>query len=637
MNSNSSSVGPGQNLSRRTTWLILCAFFAFLIIVGRLWFLQVIHGDRFFQTSTHNIVQEIDVKSSRGRIYDAHGVALADNRPSFDVYLIPSIYRKYARQNTMTRLKSYLNLSDVRVNRIERRVHHKLPEIVVRRDITREQVALIKANGSLLPGVEVRANAHRTYPLHTVGAHALGFLGTANKQELEDLKTYGYASGDYIGRMGIERAFEAILHGSPGLERRVVDARGNPQSEAETDFLVGDYKSVKPVAGRDIVVSLDTELMLMIDEAMRPHPSGAVVALDPRDGTIKALYSKPSFDPNSWTGRLSSQEKLRSDNDIYKPMLDKTVSTYFPGSVYKIVGALAALEEDIMTEEDEVMCGGRYRFGGRWFRCWKRAGHKHVNVEDSISESCDVYFYKTAELLGIDTLADYSYRFGFGEPSGLPINNESGGRVPTKEWYRKNGPDGYQFGFALNTVIGQGDTLTSPLQIALAYAAIANGGNLYAPSLIKEVRNRDGEVLYSFPPRLRKRIEFNPKHLQAIQRGLWGTVNTENGTAYKVRLKDVEVAGKTGTAQVHKIGKVRIANRDKAIRFRDHAWFASYAPADDPELVIVVFIQHGGHGGSVAAPVAMQIYDKYFHRDPSRPLTARISDQAAKLRAGGKP
>lgn len=618
----------------RFKWLILFGVLAFCTIVGRLWYLQVIHGERFHQMSTSNIVRAEDTKPSRGRIFDAHGVVLADNRPSFDVYIIPKIFRENQKSNTMLRLKSYLNLTDAKIRRLERRVHYKLPEIMVKRDVSRAQVALLEANKMLLPGVEVRANAHRFYPLHEVGAHTIGFLGEVSERESNELKPFGYQPGDYIGRMGLERSFESILRGSPGMDRYVVDYKNNPQGEAANEFLIGAYRHIQTVSGRDIEVTLDTELMLMIHEAMRKQESGAVVALDPRDGSIKALYSKPGFDPNSWSGRLSAKEKQRSDNDIYKPMLDKTVNAYFPGSVYKVIGSLAALEEKNMSIDDEVKCSGRIRFGGHPFRCWKRAGHGHVDLAEALAESCDVYYYKVAETLGNDKVAEYAYQFGFGDASGLPINNESAGRVPTKEWYRKNHPDGYLYGFALGNIIGQGDTLATPLQVALAYAVIANGGTLYYPKLIKAVKSRDGEQLFDFPTRVRKKVDFQAEHLETIRRGLWAAVNTENGTAYKSRLKDVEVSGKTGTAQVHTIGKVRIANKDKEIRFRDHAWFASYAPSKNPELVIVVFIQHGGHGGSVAAPVAMDIYRRYFNRDKSRPLTARISEQAEKLRGG---
>jgi penicillin-binding protein 2 len=487
---------------------------------------------------------------------------------------------------------------------------------------------MLEARRIDLPGLDVRANPHRVYPMHMVGAHTVGFLGELNEKELAAREELGYRPGDYTGRMGLERAFEELLRGSPGLERIVVDSSGNPQGEAETRFLIGEYQHVRPVAGRDMVLTLDAELMLIIDHAMRKYPSGSVVAVDPRDGSVLALYSKPSFNPNSWTGRLSAQEKLRSDSDPYKPMIDKSVSAYFPGSVYKIVGSLAALEEGVFKIHDEVDCPGYYKYGGRRFRCWKHGGHEETNIIKALAASCDVYYYKVGEMLGIDKLAEYAYRFGFGEPTGLPINREAAGRVPTKEWHRKNSPDGYQHGFALNTVIGQGDTLTSPMQIAMAYVAIANGGTLYQPRLIKEIRTREGEALFDYKPQVRKEINFEPDHLAAIKLGMIEVVTAEYGTVYSTKqpILDLRVAGKTGTAQVHAIGRTRVSNKDKEFHLRDHAWFASYAPYDNPELVLVVFLHHGGHGGHEAGPVAFEIFDRYFNRDKGRPLTQRLAD-----------
>lgn len=616
---------------RRYAVLVFIAFVAFFLLIARLWYLQVLEGDKYWRASTENIIRDIEIKPARGRIFDRNHVLLADNRPSYDVYIIPSIFNKRANTPTesIAHLTEILNLTADEVAYIEKLRKRNVADLVVRHDVTRAQVAELEASSLQIPGMEVRPNAHRHYPFHSVGAHALGFLGEIHTKELADKERYGYGPGDYVGRMGLEAAFEDILRGSPGLDRVVVNAKNEPQGEAETKFLIGEYQHVTPVSGRDLVLTLDAELMLIIDHAMRDRAAGAVVALDPRDGSILALYSKPSFNPNSWTGRLSRQEKRRNDSDPYKPMLDKTVNSYFPGSVFKIVGSLAALDQGLMSQDDEAYCPGYYRFGGRRFRCWKYAGHGHTDVVEALAGSCDVYYYKVAEQLGIDGIAEYAWRFGFGELTGIGINNESAGRVPTKEWHRKHSPDGYKYGFALNTIIGQGDTLTSPLQVALAYAALANGGDLYYPRLIDDVRTRQGDVLFEFESRRRKHVEMNPGHLESIRKGLWDVVNTKEGTANAVKLKDVEVAGKTGTAQVHKIGLVRIANRDKDFRLRDHAWFASYAPADNPELVIVVFLQHGGHGGSDAAPVAMEIYDSYFSRDMSRPLTSRVSELAA--------
>ncbi len=613
----------------RYVWLFLVATLAFSLLIGRLWSLQILDGEDYWRASTQNIIRDIEIEPARGRIYDAKGVILADNRASFDVVLTPRIFKKHDPDRGLEVLSRTLNLTRSEIDRVRKKLDRNVSEIVVRRDITRTQVALLEANRTETPGVEVRPQAHRIYPLNEVGAHAVGFLGEVSADELERLEGFGYRPGDYIGRMGLEREFEATLRGSPGVERQVVDARGQPRDEAATRFLIGEYQRVSPIPGRDLVTTLDAELMLIIDRAMASRAAGAVVAIDPRDGSVLALYSKPSFNPNSWTGRLSTQEKLRSDNDPYKPMLDKTVNAYFPGSVYKVVGSLAALEEGLMQMEEEVYCGGYYRFGGRRFRCWKRAGHGHTNVREALRSSCDVYYYRVAEQLGIDPLAQYAYRFGFGEPTGLGINNESAGRVPTKEWHRKHGPDGYQYGFALNTVIGQGDTLTSPLQVAMSYSAIANGGDLHYPRLLSEVRTRDGETLFTYPPRVRKRVEMSPEHLATIRSGLVDVVSHEDGTAHKVALDGISIAGKTGTAQVHKIGRTRIDNADKEFRFRDHAWFASYAPAESPEIVIVVFLQHGGHGGSDAAPVAMEIYENYFNRgNEGISLTEKVSELA---------
>ncbi len=604
-----------KHVRERVFWLVLFIALAFGVLLARLWYVQVLHGETYERASTTNIIRDIEAKAPRGRIFDKDMNILAENRPSFDVYLSPHIHRPKADGEVITLLRQYLNLPDQEVERILKKSSARVGEVLIARDISRRQVALIETDQMRLPGVQVRAESHRFYPLESVGAHTLGFVSEVTSGEVAELKDYGYGPGDYVGRMGLERAFEPILRGSPGIHRSVVDARGIPQSETEAKFIMGDYQNVEPIPGRDVVLTLDSELELIIDRAVRNYPSAGVVALNPKDGSILALYSKPGFNPNSWSGRLSSVEKLRNDNNPYKPMMDKSISAYFPGSTFKIAGALAVLEEGIMPPDEEIKCHGSYRFGGRRFRCWKRGGHGKMNLMDALANSCDVYFYKAAEVMGIDKIAEYGYRLGFGEHTGFSVNHESAGRVPTKEWHEKHGPDGFHPGFALNTVLGQGDTLATPLQTAIAYAAIANGGTIYHPRLVKEVRNYQGDMLFEFPPRKRKSLNAKKENLEAIQKGLWMTANVDGGTAYAHRFEGVEVAGKTGTAQVVKIGRVRVANRDMQFRHRDHAWFASYAPADDPEIVLVVLLEHGGHGGSDAAPVAMKILEEYFNSD----------------------
>ncbi|MFP4596643.1 MAG: penicillin-binding protein 2 [Persicimonas sp.] len=606
--------GGIEDYRSRYMWLIIGCLLVFMVILARLWFLQIVRGDDYYRASSENIIRDINLPAPRGRILDHRGDILAENRPSFDVFVVPHIFNKHDTDETLGLLKRYLHLSDRQLDRVRAGSKANRSEVLVRRDATRAQVASIESDKLRLPGVEVRPNSHRHYPLNQISAHTVGFLSEASEREVDQLAPYGYRAGDYIGRMGIEQEFEELLHGSPGIDRQVVDAHGIPQGEAQTRFLIGDYTKVEPVPGRDLRTTLDADLMQTIDRAMRDYPSGAVVALDPRDGSVRAMYSKPSINPNSWTGRLSSIEKMRTDNDPFKPMIDKSVNAYFPGSIYKTVASAAALEEGMMSRDSEVHCPGSYKFGGRRFRCWKWGGHGHVDVREALQGSCDVYYYKVAEELGIDTLAEYGYKLGFGQKTGMSINNESAGRVPTKEWHRKNSPEGFQYGFALNTVLGQGDTLVTPLQAAVSYGALANGGKLYYPRLVDEVVNAEGQPLFKFPAKVRRRLDISDETLGLIRQGLHDVVNKDGGTGYKSRLDEIEYAGKTGTAQVHAIGSVRVANRDKEFKLRDHAWFASYAPADDPEIVVVVFLEHAGHGGSEAAPVAKKVLQRYFDK-----------------------
>lgn len=618
--------GELADYESRHLWMLAFCVLVFTLLGFRLWLLQIVEGETYYRASTQNIIRQVEVPAPRGEILDRHGVALAQNRPSFDVYIEPSIFLRHADDEVYELLTDYLHLTESDLNSIRRRAEARQGEVLVRRDVARLDIARLEEDQMRLPGVEVRANAQRHYPLHHVGAHALGFVAEVSPSELIDLRRYGYRPGNYVGRMGLEREFEESLHGSPGLDRMVVDVRGNRLGEAQTRFLIGEYQRVRPVPGRDVVTTLDADLMVIIDEAMRDYPSGAVVAVDPRDGSVLALYSKPHFNPNAWSGRLSSMEKMRSDNDPFRPMLDKTLNGYVPGSVFKVVGALAGLAEGIHEPRDEVFCPGHYTFGGRRFRCWQGRGHGRLDLRHSIAESCNVYYFDMADELGIDRIAQYARIFGFGERTGIMLPRETSGRVPDRDWYREYGIDGYQRGFALNAIIGQGDLLVTPLQVAMAYAAIANGGEIHYPRLVQEIRNTEGRTLFEYRPRVRKRLEFEDGHLEILQDALWHTLQHRQGTAYQNRLNHTEVAGKTGTAQVARIGAVRIPSEERELRMRNHAWFASYAPYDEPEIALVVFLEHGGGGSSDAVPVAREILDRYFTRDGHTALRARLGE-----------
>jgi penicillin-binding protein 2 len=615
----------------RYWWLAVCCGLAFTVILGRLWYIQIARGESYHRVSTENVIQDVEIDAPRGRIYGRDGIVLAENRTAFDVELRPHIVRDYDVERILGRLQSFLNLTDEQVETYAARIDEETQPIRVASDVTRSQVAAVETARFRLPGVEVRARSRRHYPLDEVAAHAVGFMGEVRAPELRSLRSYGYGRGDMIGRMGLEEAYEGVLKGGDGLDRRVVNARGMEAPESINKMMLGRSEDVPPVPGRDLKLTIDAGLQMIVHEEMAGFHSGAVVAMDPRDGGVLALYSKPGFNPNSWSGQLTQIEKSRTDNDPFKPMLDKTGRPYFPGSVYKISGAYAALDRNVFGHTEQVNCQGYYEFGGRKFRCWKWGGHGKVDILGALQHSCDVYFYKVADKLSIDVLADYAYRFGFGEKTGFRVNADAAGRVPTRRWHERHSPNGYQYGFALNTVLGQGNTMTTPLQMAVAYSAIANGGELYYPRLVSEITTREGRDLFEFEPEVRKHLGINDADLAAIRDGLERVVNREGGTAYEVRPTSVKMAGKTGTAQVHSIGDVRIPNREKRVRLRDHAWFAAYAPSDDPELVVVVFLEHAGHGGAKAAPVASAIVERYLSGDAaSDALRRKVGEEVGR-------
>lgn len=340
--------------------------------------------------------------------------------------------------------------------------------------------------------------------------------------------------------------------------------------------------------GDHIYTTLDARLMSTISEVMRDQRAGAVVAIDPRDGSVRALYSK-------------------SAPDAPKQALYKTMRAFTPGGVYNIVSAAAAINEGQLTEG--VHCNGHHTFEQRTFRCWKRAGHQHINASSSLAQSCNMYHFHVANQLSRQTLIDYANKFGFGQPTGIALANESAGRIPDESWYQAQHNQSYTTGFALSNAIGQGDVTATPIQVAMAYAMIANGGTLYAPRLLNAAGPDVQQAQYTFPTQVRKQHQLTKTTLNAIQKGLWDSVNTPEGTAYAHRVPHLDIAGKTGTAQV--LLKARAGSLPGAQR-RDHAWFASYAPSTQPKLVLVVLIEHGGTGGAVAAPVAMEIYRRYF-------------------------
>ena len=599
-----------REFDSRLQVLVLLFAVVTLLLIARLWSLQVRDGAHYQRIAGDNFVRVATVEPERGRIFDAAGRLIAESRPSYDVYVNPALLR--ASAPSVEILTEVLSLSEAEQTRLAGRLRGARGDLVVRRDITRDQLALLETRRHELSGVYVHVSQRRFYPFHEMAAHLVGYVNEVTADELLRLAEHGYQPGDMIGRAGVERTFEAILRGAEGVERQVVDARGRPQPASWADALLGESRLIQPVPGRDISLTMDMRLQEVVQEIAGDTVSAGIVVLDPRDGAVLAMHSRPGFNPNAWAGRLSEAEKRQSDNNPFHPMLDKTIQSYFPGSTWKVVTALAGLQERLITPDEEVHCPGSFRLGNRVFRCWKRSGHGHVNLRSAMAVSCDVYFYVLGLRLGIDRMARYAYDLGFAERTGVGLPGESAGVVPTREWHQRNSPGGFQQGFTVNTSVGQGDTRASPLQVALAYAAIAMDGALMYPRLLDRIALPDGAALYETHPRVRRRIPVDHEHMAALRLGLEDAIMAPIGTAHGWALPYMRSAGKTGTSQVRALDTVRLDGEEIFFRDRDHAWFVVWAPAEEPEIVVSVFVEHGGAGSQAAAPLAMRIVDTYL-------------------------
>ncbi len=475
-------------------------------------------------------------------------------------------------------------------------------------------------------GVDVVARPVRTYPYDHLAAHALGYLNELTAEELDELRPAGYRLGDRIGRSGLERAWESFLRGRRGHRRVPVDARGHQVDAAAIDD--GRPLLVAAVPGRDITLTLDMGLMRIVERAFRGHPSGAAVVVDVRTGEVLALFSKPSYDLNEMTSGLTRERyaELR-DPRSFHPLIDRTIyQSWFPGSVFKPVSALAALEEGLVDPSTRFVCTGSYSIGrGRPQSCL--GIHGEIDFRRAMVQSCNVYFYQLAERVGLDPIARLAQDFGLGRRTGIGVNSEATGFIPTRAWYESRGT--WQGGMALNTAIGQGDTRVTVIQLALTYAAIANGGTLYVPQLVRSVSEPDGTLVEEFRPRVRRRVDVSPEHLAFVIDALYGAVNEDGGTGFGARIEGgVTIAGKTGTAQVTERQRTEAEAERGAYERRAHAWFAGFAPAEDPQVAIAVLVDHGGSGGRVAAPLAVQILQEYV--SSHRPTVTAMAAPAAR-------
>jgi len=601
-----------REFSRRLRVMAWACSIAFLVLLGRLWQLQILQGDLYHRKSEDNFVRDVEIPALRGLIRDRKGQVLADNRPAYNVYVTP----KFLSDEALNLLAECLQLTPERRDAIRERVKSakgiaRFRPFLAVEDVSREQMARVATNRQNLPGVQIATMPRRVYPLGATAGHVTGYLNEITAAELQTRRNQGYRPGDVIGRWGLERQWEGYLRGTPGFERIIVDARGQRKSEEETRELLKVPRREDPVPGNTVVTTLDADLQRLAERALRRYPSGAAVVVEVRTGRLLAMVSRPAFDPNVMSGRLTAAQEAELNENPYRPRIDKTVrENYYPGSTYKVIPALAGLQAGLISPNERVTCRGYHELGRRLFRCSKV--HKQVNLYEALAQSCNVYFYKLAERVGMDRMAEVAREFGLGEPTGLGLNGEVAGFIPTQAWYKQHALGGFRIGYTLNAAIGQGATKVTVLQLAMLYAAIANGGELHLPMLVDRIETPSGNLIQGFEPRLRRRVNVNPRHLETVKRALEG-VTKEKGTAYEARLKDIEVSGKTGTAQVRRMGRSR-QEGSTLFGLGDHAWFVGFAPSRQPEIAVVVLVEHGGLGGHVAAPIAMEIIRGYFER-----------------------
>ncbi|MFQ5894210.1 MAG: penicillin-binding protein 2 [Nitrospinota bacterium] len=591
---------------RRLRLLAVWTAIAFGGLFLRVWQLQVIQGDTYRALSESNRISTRVIKSPRGLMLDRNGYPLAENRPAFNLLLLKEDVRDMEGMRQV--LVRALGMDP---EEVDRRLAQGGPfrPILIKADIRREAVAYFEEHRPELPGVILEPVPTRRYRHQRLASHVLGYLSEATDRQLRRSKEkFPYQPGDMVGQFGLERLAEAQLRGFPGLRYVEVDAYGR-----ELQVL----RRRPSLPGNDIRLSIDLTLQGKAESLLDGH-TGSIVALDPGSGEVLALVSRPGFDPNQFATGV--EPRIWGDlirNPLHPFQNRAWQGQYPPGSVFKIVLAAAGLEEGLITPKSRFYCPGHFRLGRRVFRGWKPGGHGWVDLKQAVAQSCDVFFYQLGQRLGIDRIAAYARRFGLGRPTGLMPQEEKAGLVPSRGWKRRAIGEPWYPGDTIPVSIGQGYNLVTPIQLANLIAAVANGGILYRPFMVKEVLDPEGNRLRTSAPQVEGRLGLRPSTLRVLQDALREVVNGPKGTGWRARLKGVQVAGKTGTVQVVRNLTVRKKNQeDIPYRFRDHGWFVAYAPFEKPSIALAILVEHGGRGGSYFANIAKELIATHLGLEP---------------------
>lgn len=583
-------------------------------LVGRLYYLQVVESARFTMLAEENRISLRLVAPSRGTIVDRFGAPLAVNQQNYRVVVVSERTRNI--QDTLDKISKIVPLTDGDRRRVMRELHRKrrFVPVTVRENLTWEQVATIEMNTPDLPGVAIEVGEIRHYPEAEATAHILGYVGAVSEAELNGDPVLSLP-GFRIGKAGMEKYHEKALRGTAGTSQLEVNAVGRVIRELSRD---------EGQPGREVQLTIDIGLQKFVQQRLAQEVSASSVVMDVHTGGIYALCSHPSYDPNQFTMGISAElwEELLSNQAT--PLNNKAVAgQYPPGSTFKPVVALAALESGVISRNHTVFCPGHMDLGDHRFHCWKKGGHGTVDVVGALRHSCDVWFYDVSRRIGIDRIAEMANRFDMGQLTGLDLPHERPGLIPSIDWKKGALGKPWAQGETLIAAIGQGYVLSTPMQLVAMTARLANGGFAVKPHLTKQIKALSGEQT-SWPP-----IGVKKENLDLVLRGLYEVTNAPNGTAYKSRITEpgYEMAGKTGSAQVRRITMAERStgvkkNEDLPWRERDHALFISYAPVSSPRYACAVFVEHGGGGSTAAAPIARDILLECQKRDPGRAAVA---------------
>ncbi len=584
------------------------------LLILRLWQLQILDGTHYQTLSQDNRTRSILLHPVRGLIYDRQGVLLANNVPSFNLYVqlddVPN------REALLLKLADLLSL-DERVLLRNMRDNDQGPRVRLKQGLTLKEAALVESHRFDLPGVGVHPEAQRNNPQGAYAAHLLGYVGSVSETQLTQEAFRGLPRSSIVGQSGVERAYDRILRGRAGSKLIEVDALGHEKRMVSVE---------KPRAGHDMYLTIDFRLQQLAEELLGERV-GAMVALEPHTGAILALASRPGFDPNALSRGLSTEGWNAVQRDARHPLMNRAIQgQYPPASTFKIIMAAAALETEAFDRAATLPCAGSFRMGRRTYRDWKAGGHGAVNLHQALVHSCDVYFYRLGRRMGIEPIAASAERFGLGRPTGIDLPGEAKGIVPSPEWKQRMRGKPWYPGETVSVSIGQGALMVTPLQMATVIAMIGNQGAAHTPHVVRGIRARGSGAVEEWQPSASAPSTLRPAHLQSIRAALAEVVT--KGTARRARSSRVAIAGKTGTAQV--VALRSTTGDDVPREFRDHAWFVAYAPLDDPRLAVAVLIEHGGHGGSAAAPLAKKLIEAYMTYEsvaPPAPPKASLSSR----------